>query len=341
MPVNKDFQRRLEILDDCFRRKQKKWTVDDLVDEINRRLQTDYGKGISKRSVYDDINYMMYDLDAPIIQQRDGRKNYYTYGQSDYSIKKIPVKDEDIRLLRDAIEVISQVSGMLIAEEMQAVVNRLENTVATNFQGRQSIIQFEKNGLTTGNHLLPDVFEALKGRTVLKIEYQPFGKQKYEHVFHPYLLKEYRNRWFLIGRVDGNDRLTNLALDRILKLKPINRPFVANDLFDPDTYFNHMIGVTLPEGSGPETIRLRISADQYPYIRTKPIHDSQRHVCEDTDGSHIVELNVVNNHELRAVLMGHAQRLVVESPEELRRQIGEMYAHGARIYGDPLPGDAG
>jgi predicted DNA-binding transcriptional regulator YafY len=332
MPVNKDFQRRLEILDDCFRRKQKTWTVDDLVEEINRRLSIDFGKGISKRSVYDDINYMLYDLDAPIVTKREGRKIYYTYGQSDFSIRNIPVKEEDIRLLRDAIDVISQVSGLQIADEVQAVVNRLENTVATNFSGRQSIIQFEKNGLTAGNHLLRDVFEAVKGRTVLKIVYQPFGRQAYEHVFHPYLLKEYRNRWFLIGRVDGSGRLTNLALDRIQKLKPLSNAFAENDLFDPDTYFNHMVGVTLPEGSVPETIRLRIAADQYPYIRTKPIHDSQRHVGQAPDGSHIVELHVVNNHELRSVLMGHAQRLVVEAPETLRRQIGEMYAEGARVY---------
>ena len=246
MPANKDFQRRIEILDECLRRRQRQWTIQCLLEEVNRKLNESFGKGIGQRSLYDDLKYLNLEMDAPIEKYKDGKKTCYRYADPDFSIRNIPVKQEEIMLMRDAIELLSQVGGFQIAEEMLAVVNRLENTVATNIHGRHAIIQFEKNGMAAGTQWLTDLFEAVKEKTVLKISYQPFGKDVQDHIFHPYLLKEYRNRWFLIGRIGEKGVITNLALDRILKLKPLRETLKENDLFNPDSYYDALIGVSWP-----------------------------------------------------------------------------------------------
>jgi predicted DNA-binding transcriptional regulator YafY len=69
-----------------------------------------------------------------------------------------------------------------------------------------------------------------------------------EKIVHPYLLKEFRNRWFLLGREGDATRVTNYALDRIKKIKPSNEQYLDNDLFNAFQYFNHLIGVSVPEG---------------------------------------------------------------------------------------------
>ena len=333
MPLNKAFALRIQIIDDCLRRRQRTWSMEDLLDEVNNKLSGQSGKVVSIRTIYGDVKAMTLEMDAPIESFKQGSKTCYRYTDPNYSIRKLPVQQEDIQTLRDAIELLTQVKGFPIADELRGVVERLENTVSTNIEGRHGIIQFEHHVRAAGTERLQDLFEAIKGKTVLRIHYQPFGKEVREHIIHPYLLKEFRNRWFLLGRIDGHPFVTNLALDRMQKVKPILRHvYIENDVFDPDAYFDNLIGVTWPEGAQPETINLRVSAAIYPYIQTKPIHHSQTVVREFRDGSRRIRLSLVNNYELRMALMSMGPGVVVEKPKGLRKTMAEIYKDGLRQY---------
>src|SRR5690606_3824961 len=102
MPKNKDFQRRIELIDECLRRKQKKWSVHTLLDTINDKLIAEYGTEVSKRTLQNDLNYIQYDLNAPITIAKEAQVFYYSYSDPNYSIKNIPVTEEEITYLRDA-----------------------------------------------------------------------------------------------------------------------------------------------------------------------------------------------------------------------------------------------
>jgi predicted DNA-binding transcriptional regulator YafY len=333
MPANKDFSRRLQILDDCLRRRQRHWTIAALLEEVNRRLEEQFGKSISQRSLYDDIKALNLEYDAPIEKYKHDGETCYRYADPHFSIYKIPVSPEDITTIRDAINLLSQVNGLPIAAELAEVLGRLENTVYTNIEGRHTLIQFEQNGLAHGNQHVHNLFEAIKGKTVLRILYQPFGKEAKEHIVHPYLLKEFRNRWFLLGRIDERDDVTNFALDRIRSFKPIlKHPYRENDVFNPDTYFDAVIGVTLPDGAQPEEIILRASAKLWPYLQTKPLHPSQTIIKEYKDGSVRLSLRLVPNYELRMALMSMGPGVVVESPEGLRGEMRGLYERGKDQY---------
>ena len=332
MPSTKQFEQRLDILDDCLRRRDMKWTAQRLLDEVNRRLQNSHGKKISIRTLYGDIDHLTHELDAPVEKWRDGQTICFRYSDDEYSIHNMPVRKEDVQKLREVTDIIAQVSGPYIADEVSAIVNRLENTVFSSLHGRGSVIQFENNGHETGSRWLSDLFDAVKDRVVLAIDYEPFGEKRTEFLIHPYLLKEYRTRWYLIGRRNGESQPAILSLDRIAGVRPTSRSFVENDLFDPETYNSHLIGVTWPSEPRLETVRLRILPGHFTYIGSNPIHDSQRHLGPDGDGSHLVEINVFNNPELRSILMSHGPALVVESPVSLREQIRELYVAGYRVY---------
>lgn len=333
MPSNKSFSHRIQIIDECLRRRQRNWSMEDLLEAVNQRLAEGPGRAVSIRTIYADIKAMTLEMDAPIESFKSAGKTCYRYADPQYSIRNLPVNQEDVDTLRDAFELLTQVKGFPIADELRGVVERLENTVTTNIDGRHSIFQFEQHVRVMGTERLQDLFEAIKGRTVLRISYQPFGKEEREHIIHPYLLKEFRNRWFLLGRIDGHAFVTSLALDRMKRVKPILRHvYVENNVFDPDAYFDHLIGVTWPEGAQPETITLRVSAAIYPYVHTKPIHHSQTVVREYRDGSRRITLCLVNNYELRMALMSMGPGVVVEKPEGLREKMGEMYKEGLKNY---------
>lgn len=332
MPSTKQFGQRLDILDDCLRRREVKWTAQRLLDEVNRRLQNSYGKKISIRTLYGDIDHLTHEMEAPVEKWRDGQTICFRYSNDEYSIHNTPVRKDDVQRLREVTDIISQVKGPFIAEEVSAIVNRLENTVFSSLLGRGTVIQFENNGMESGSRWLSDLFDAVKDRVVLAVDYEPFGEKRTEFIFHPYLLKEYRNRWYMIGRRNGEEKPAILSLDRIAAVRNTSRPFRDNDLFDPETYNSHLIGVTWPAEPKLETIRIKILPGHFAHIGSNPIHDSQRHLGPAADGSHLIEITVYDNPELRSTLMSHGPALVVESPMSLREQIRKAYETGYRVY---------
>ena len=81
-----------------------------------------------------------------------------------------------------------------------------------------------------------------------------------------------------------------------------------------------MIGVTLPEGEKPQKIVLKIKAAIWPYIKTKPLHGSQK-IKEINESYTLVELNLVVNYELISLLFSYAENITVMEPSDLAEQI--------------------
>ncbi len=327
MPKNKDFSLRIEILDECLRRRQRKWFIEDLLDEVNKKLNERYGKEVSKRTLQYDIDYLINDKLAPIEKCREGQRVFYKYTDLSYSVFNLPISEEEITKLKDAIKILREVNEFNLLDDVDMIVEKLEHTISTNVPESRSMIQFEKHTYTEGAEYLDDLFAAIKEKTVLKIAYQPFGaEQPQEWIMHPYLLKEYRNRWFLIGRRDLADRISNLALDRIKEIKNSAINFIDNNLFEPDTYYKHLIGVTFPKGEEIQEIILKVKGKQINYIKTKPIHKTQEIVEEPDKNTLIIKLMLINNYELQSVLLSYTPDIEVLQPVSLRNEMIDKYA---------------
>lgn len=324
MPRNKDFSRRIEIIDECLRRRQKKWFVEDLLETVNSKLDERFDKKVSKRTLYEDLKYLQEEKGAPIIKQWEGQRVYYKYDDATYSVLNLPISEEEITRLKDAIKMLREINDFSILEEVDLIVEKLEHTISTNVPDSRTMIQFEKHTYAEGAEFIDDLFESIKGKSVLKIAYQPFGaSEPQEWIVHPYLLKEYRNRWFIICRKEGTDQVSNLALDRIRKIKNSGIQFRENNLFDPETYYDNLIGVSFPAGEAVQEVVLRITGSQVNYIKTKPIHKTQELISEENANSIVIKLRLVINYELQAVLLSYTPDIEVLQPVSLRQQMRE------------------
>lgn len=332
MPKVKDFYQRIEIIDECFRQKGKKWSVENLLEQVNEKLRDRLEEGISKRTLQYALEHLKNEKQAPIGKETIGREVHYFYEDVNYSIKNLPLADEEIVLLKDAIDLIKQIGGISIASELVEVVTKLEHSIGQKALDPVPVLQFEKHNQTSGLEHLHQLLIAVKGKISLNVTYQPFGKDAYVQLIHPYLLKEYRNRWFLIGRNSEFNTICNLALDRIKSFKPAKDQFRENDVLDPDTYFNNMIGVTLPADAEIHQILIKAKSTLAPYIRTKPIHASQQFVQCLEDGSELFTLSVVQNYELKSTLLSYGNDLEVLQPESLREEMKKIFKHGADMY---------
>ena len=110
MSSNKNALIRYKTIDNCLRNRTKLWTLEDLIDACSDALYEYEGKYdlVSKRTVQLDIQNMRSEklgYNAPI---EVFQKKFYRYSEPDFSIKNIPVNENDIKVMNDAVQILKQ-----------------------------------------------------------------------------------------------------------------------------------------------------------------------------------------------------------------------------------------
>ena len=334
MATNKNASYRYRVIDNCLKNTARKWTLNNLIEIISEKLEEDLGiyKGVSKRTVQQDISIMrsMYPrgFDAPIIC-KDG---FYYYEDPDYSINNSPLNERDIDALQEAIDIFKQFKSIPVFEELNSMVLKLEGKILTDKDDKRKIIDFEKVENVKGLKLIKPLYKFIKNKQVIEINYLPFTRnENMVMVIHPYLIKEYNNRWFLIGYNEELKKMSHLALDRIKNIQSLERTFMAQNEFDENIYFNNILGITLPENAKPALIELSFTPERSPYIKTKPIHTSQKILKED-ESALTVQLELIINKELISLLLGFGKDVKVIKPLRLKEVVKEILTEARNKY---------
>ena len=334
MPVNRNALIRYKTLDKCLQNRYRKWTLNDLIEACSDALYEYEGidKGVSKRTVQADIQVMRSDklgYNAPIIVVD---KRYYTYEEPTYSITNIPLTDQDLGMLTDAVAFMKQFKGFSHFKELDAMVQKLEDHIYSQKTQTKPVIDFEKNDNLKGLEYLDVLYQAIIKKQVLKITYQSFkARTANSFEFHSYLLKEFRNRWFVVGVKEGAAGIMNLALDRIEGIEASELWFQEAEDFEAETYFKDAIGVSVSPNAKVEEVRLHVNYQHAPYLLTKPLHHSQELIEKDHYGITIA-LQVQHNFELEKAILGFGEGMKVLAPERLRRKIKERINANIDLY---------
>jgi len=323
MPVNRNALIRYKTIDKCLQNHYRQWTLEDLIEACSEALYEYEGimKGISKRTVQLDIQFMRSDklgYNAPIMVYNN---KYYKYEDPHYSITNIPLTDQDLGKLSEAVEFMKQFKGFSHFRELDGMIQKLEDHVYSQKKNRKPVIDFEKNENLKGLEHLDVLYQSIIQPRAIKLTYQSFrARQASSFDFHPYLLKEFRNRWYLIGIKKRNDPVLTLALDRILDIHPTTTSYVLKEDFNPGEYFKDAIGVTVNPGMNPERVVLYVTQKHAQYVITKPFHSSQKVIEKDGRGI-TIELNLQLNYELEKEILGMGEGVMVLAPERLKRKI--------------------
>lgn len=341
MSINKLALIRYKIIDNCLRNSMRKWTLENLVEACSEALYDYEGitKGVSMRTVQSDIQTMRSNklgYNAPIIIVD---KKFYTYEDKHYSITNIPLSKQDVDTLSEVVDILQQFKGFQYFEELNDILKRLEDKVYKQKHKGKSYIQFETNVLLKGLSFIDPLHKAILQKQVVAIQYQSFKAiLANEIIFHPYLLKEYRNRWFVLGRKvqaplnspkggrfkkasQPKEHIIILALDRIQSVEHLStEDYIKNDIIDLDHFFDDTIGVTKTLNQKPHTIVLKIDNESAPYILTKSLHTSQK-ILRHNDEGLIFSIDVIWNFELEREILGFGEAMQALAPKRLVNKI--------------------
>lgn len=334
MPVNRNALIRYRTIDKCLKNRQRRWTLEDLIDACSEALYEYEGidKGVSRRSIQMDIQLMRSDklgYNAPIVVLE---KKYYTYDDPEYSITNIPLTDQDLGKLTEVVEILRQFKGFSHFQELSGMVQRLENKIYSAKTKQEPIIDFEKNEYLRGLEHIEVLYQAIIHKKAVEFSYQSFkARSANTFVFHPYYLKEYRNRWFVLGVKNKNAPIMTLALDRIVSIQDSSIMYIVPHGFNVTEFFKDVIGVTVNQDSPAEKVVLFADNETAPYIVTKPLHHSQE-VVENLPNGIVFSINVQLNFELEREILGFGDRVKVIAPERLKRRVKEQFENALDLY---------
>ena len=207
----------------------------------------------------------------------------------------------------DSIRSMSLTNWLLDSMAVSTAIN--ENTPS---EGR-----IEIEDVPSAREFLPMVLEAIRDSVKLSFSYASFSRSRTEHniLFHPYFLKRYKQRWYMIGYQEKRKSIRTYALDRVKDMLLVRESFEKPGDITLEQLFGNIVGVTTSE-SDIKTVRLRVTPSQAKYFRALPFHASQEEEIHDDYSIFTYKLKL--NYELAHEILALGDSVKVLDPPELR-----------------------
>lgn len=331
MATNKHARLRYEALDKCLSNFSRKFYIEDLQEAVCHYLSNELSEyiSVSRRQIYKDMKEMQTapSMHAPIVAYWDGQRKYYRYGIEGFSI--VDLTDEELLELESTVNMLASFRGMPQFDWMHDIINKLKKKYKVRSE-KKSILSFDSNVDLVGIDRFRELFGYILNEQPIKVHYSPFHSSSFDAIIHPYYLKQYNNRWYLLGLFPKKMNISVYPLDRIQAVEPVKIPFVPDTIIqNPDDFFYDVIGVTIPKEKSTVSVVLRFSEHRYPYVKAKPIHPSQ--ICNDNDRT--IRLKLVPNRELTATILGFGKDVEVLEPLSLREELERIFEECCENYG--------
>lgn len=319
MPVDRQVTLRYQVLNKCFRDLYREYTIDDLVEACNAALRKADKSEVSKRTIQKDIADMEMEYGIRLNEDfKRGRKRLYRYYDTSYTLPQFQMDDSDRFKIQAAVNVLENYEGEPVLDWARTLLMQIGSGVFGS--DSSPVVSFQSNPDLKGISLFGDLLNAIINKRTLKLTYTPFGKSTFTTDIYPYFLKQYNDRWYLIAQAIGYTGYAHYALDRIDDFKETELPYQEAEV-DFEEYFDEFIGITDP-GTESEDIIIKVKQQRYHYIKTKPLHLSQR-VLEETSDHAVISINVRINKELESQLLSFGDDIEVLAPKDFRNKIAE------------------
>lgn len=327
MPHIKNALIRFRIIDRAIRNKYKPYpSKKELREACEEALfGSNDGANICDSTIEKDMHAMKMEHDAPLKYSK--KFSGYYYSDPDFTINNVPLTEEDLSAIKFAANTLMQFRDVDMFKQfgnaIDKIVDRVSISSNPNDKDLNHFVQFEIAVSSGGNEYLPDLLGAIRNNLIVSFEYASFvsGKSKNRSVI-PLLLKEYRNRWYLISFDRSKEDIITYALDRISDLVVSEESIQKPIDFNPENYFKYAVGISANTKSEPEKVVFKTDNVAAKYIDSQPFHVSQKMVKTGKNRT-TFELKVLISEELIRTILSYGGEIEVLEPKSLRENIGQ------------------
>jgi predicted DNA-binding transcriptional regulator YafY len=333
MPKSKNQFLRYHIINEALRNyswvktnKLQSLIEDKLMEEVNpRTIQMDI------KAMKEDTRLAFY---APV--EYDSKKKAYRYTDRDYSINNFALKTDEIVALKFYASCLKIYSEYGIFKDFSNAIQKIVDGVSIKHSLKREtnpslIVQTDTDLHVGGTQFLTDIVHAIDGQYNIEFVYKKYGEDgEAKRIISPYLLKEYKNRWYILGVPEGETIIKTYGLDRMATLEMAPQTKFTEVEFDHGKYFKHSFGITAND-SGVEKIVLEFAAKEADYIKSLPVHTSQK-IVKETRDSIRVSIEVIPCYELFEFILSKTPDVKVIAPSKLANHIELQLSKGLGKY---------
>jgi len=276
---------------------------------------------VSSKTVQRDLDYMRYQLDAPLQYSAKNRGYYYT--EENFKLPAISIKESDLFAIYLAEELLVQYEGTPFFDNLSSVFNKIEDSlpdrkVLESSQTETRFTVFPPPSTTISHEVWETVFMGLRSLQRLKIKYKPPGQLPTVREVDPYHAVRYDGDWYVIGHCYLRDKVRTFSLSRIAHVSLDGEKFTLPDNFNFQQVTRSRFGVHW--GKAEEQVKIWFSPEAAPYVMERQWHPSQD-ISHNDDNSIVLSLTVNHLFELKKWVLSWGKDALALAPEELIREI--------------------
>lgn len=333
MPNSKQTIRRLQIIDEMLA-SHRDCSVKDIVKECACQCID-----VTERCIQKDIKFLEDELCLGIERYRTDvvsqrtlktvKKHCLRYEEKGFSLFKPKFTEDERILLSSTLSLIGQFNGLPGFEGLDRLKEEL------HIEAKSGVIAFSHNPNAENSTLVGELFSAINKRIAIELHYHKFGCDTSKSIiFHPYLLKEYHTRWYVLGACYSDGFIATFALDRIEKIElRADIEYKPCDIEIAER-FDDIVGVTYYAKKPIERVLIWVSDNSKYYLQSRPIHEYQvfykpgsakdlqlRSEYPSLQGGQFSHIDCIPNRELVKELMSYGSELLVLGPKSLKKEI--------------------
>lgn len=212
-----------------------------------------------------------------------------------------------------------------LAERVETISLTLQSARITSKN-----IVFEHNDFFIGSEHLKPLADAIQQKLMIRFSYHSYLKKQGEsYTIAPHLIMEHRNRWYILGRDQKQNKVKTFGLDRMQNIDYLD-PYPDANGFDYKNLFKNTFGITCLE-EAPSRVVLSFTAQQGKYIKSLPLHHSQK-ILINTNKELRIAILVVLNIDLKMQILSYGSSVEVLEPLVLREEIAEEIQKAQKKY---------
>jgi predicted DNA-binding transcriptional regulator YafY len=318
MPLNKNAYNRYIVIDSLLRNKMRPYpTMQELIAACNERLSID----TKLNTIQKDIERMKMPppdgFNAPIYYERYHKG--YMYTDPDFKIGNLDLTDADIASIKESLALVQSIGAGRIDEKFGHAMQKVLATAAEVFDQPQSnaasYLQTMSPPISRGFAHFELFSRACREQIPLSFVHYGYKKRKFTAVqLHPFLIKEFDNKWYLFGYSENHQEVRHFGFDRIYSPLLLNKPYKR---FDQQTTFDllaNAYGVFPIPDKKKQRITLEVSSLITHYFEAYPIHNSQQ-IKKHEDGTAQITLELVPTIELARLILWHGYHVQQIAPK--------------------------
>lgn len=323
MPISKSAYRRYKIIDLLIRNTSKPYpSIEDIKDACLDKL--DFFP--SENTIEKDIKNMKLPepdgFDAPIKYCRKNMGYYYT--NPNFSINNTGLTNLDIDSIKQSVDLLQSIGGARVSIKFKQAIDKILTTFQEDFPEsdvNRKLIQTDYVNGSRGFKNFDVLFSACKDKNPISFVHYSFQKREYKAVIvHPIILKEFDNRWYLIGFSEYHNSLRTFGFDRIYEPIPVKIKYKASDAKLIEAYCNDIYGVYPYDNQPKQKVVFRTTPLITNYFESYPLHESQE-VKKNQSGYCEFTIDVIPSVELVREFRSYGRELRVLSPEWMSKEV--------------------